>query len=226
MNNTEKETGTLSIRDILELDVQKLHSEVNQLRNNESLVNSFAIAMVVVSLSVVKEPKEEIAIAMLFLLGAIHYWQYTLLDIRTRITTYLISSGLSNWEEKYRHFSSIHPDPSMRFSNTILFIALGSLTLVASYDRFPYCYFSIYTILILFFGQIFIFINERIFKVFNCIKGQNYIVENLIEKYKDTWGKIIRNESVHQSSCIEPLLMTIIFILLSSVFPLLLIFIY
>ena len=238
-NNNRNRIRCLDDKDVIRADVAKLHNEVNQLRNHEFLINSFAIATVAVSLSVVTEYNFIIVFIMLFLLLIIRYWQYTILDLRTRITTYLSTFKYSYWEHDYRSFSDRRPNPSMSHANIFLFIIIGILFSMACYNKPGRdSIFSIlsdgkllainigYSILNLYFGNIYNFFNGflncefinaiKIFKSQDCIRYE-YI--ELWQELRMTYHKD-RNEnrincllkiSILLSSCAIALLCFVIY---------------
>jgi len=208
------------LNDVEKADVAKLHNEVNQLRNHELLVNSFAIAMVVVALPALKD-NILLSIAMLISLIAIHYWQYTLLDIRTRITTYLVYHKISSWEKDYRTFSNNNPRPSMRGASRLLFIALGFVAALAplcnySLDLFINNLFSntkfivifvIYACIILLLGWILSLTHKKqsdtgsssqqckCKNVIDSYKNMPTYIRHIITKYTCEWCKIYIEET-------------------------------
>ena len=87
---------------IMAADLAKLHSEVNQLRNQEFLIPSAVLVLIATIFNIIDYT---IFTPLIMLLGLIYYWFYTLHVIRTRITQYLIVSQQSFWEYRYRKFA-------------------------------------------------------------------------------------------------------------------------
>ena len=107
-------------------DASKLHAEINQLRNQEFLITSFALAFFAGSISeIAQEPG--LSIALLVVLAALFLWYYALCALRTRISVYLEVTNLSKWEGDYRTFADIVTFPSQRTVSTIFFGVLGLL---------------------------------------------------------------------------------------------------
>jgi len=154
----------MNLEEIEKLDVEKLHNEVNQLRNQELLVNSFAITMVIVGASVILNLSDKdttyIKILFLILLILIDSWQDTLLVTRMRIATYLRVLNLSKWERYYRNFVDENKTPSMRITTAYLFIILGFIICFAEkasliYLLLTYSLFFLLSYFLLFYTIIF-----------------------------------------------------------------------
>ena len=77
-----------TLKDIAKLDIQKLHAEVNQLRNFELLCCSFAIALVSASAPAFVK-NASVGTAFVFGICGIAKWLSVLMTVRSRITTYL-----------------------------------------------------------------------------------------------------------------------------------------
>jgi hypothetical protein len=92
------------IDEIEKADLAKLHNEVNQLRNHEFLVCSFALALVGSTASVLSQ-EPTTGLTILLILAGLYAWHLTIMDSRSRITTFLRASRRSNWEILYREFA-------------------------------------------------------------------------------------------------------------------------
>lgn len=192
------------LNDIEKADVAKLHNEVNQLRNHELLINSFAIAMVAVILSAIDNSIVFRILILLFLI-AIHYLQYTLLDIRTRITTYLDVCEFSAWERDYRKISDVHHKPSMRIASIFLFIVLSLIVIIKPMQSINEWYVAAAAVVLIFlyscFGYLFVIVNwckdqEMKESLKGCNKFDLYLYKDsgkksidavIIERYKNIW---------------------------------------
>jgi hypothetical protein len=114
-----------------ELDVSKLHSEVNQFRNQEFWVCSFAIAILGSSLDeIISSPA--IGAGILAILLGLFFWHYTITDTRSRVTSYLKAMDLSLWEIRYREFANRITFSSQRKAALLIFSVLGGIVLIAS----------------------------------------------------------------------------------------------
>jgi hypothetical protein len=112
---------------VIELDVQKLHAEVNQLRQQEFLTTSFALALVasVLPTLITRDQSPKIAVAVLAMLLTLWLWNYTIARVRLRIVSYLRYCKYSNWENDYRCFTQKIRNPSQSMVATIFFLILG-----------------------------------------------------------------------------------------------------
>jgi len=105
-------------------DATKLHAEINQVRNQEFLICSFALLLYAASFpAIAQEPG--LVIALLLAFSALLYWHYALGAIRTRLSVYLEVMKLSKWERDYRAFADTETYPSQRTAALVLFATLG-----------------------------------------------------------------------------------------------------
>ncbi len=114
----------VSVEDIQKADLEKLHNEVNQLRNHELLVCSFAIGIVGTAAAELKNGPV-VGLALLIILLGLFLWYYTLIDTRSRLTSFLKATKRSQWELLYRSFADGFPHSSQRTAGVVTFVALG-----------------------------------------------------------------------------------------------------
>jgi len=121
--------------DVIKADLAKLHAEVNQLRNNEFLLCSFAIGL----FGAIKASSAQgltTNFGILFVFGALFYWHYTLTDTRSRIITFMQVTERSEWEMLYRKFADKMPYSSQRHAGLVVFFILGILQGVAIFKDY------------------------------------------------------------------------------------------
>lgn len=124
-DHASKETQKLlGSDDILKADLTKLHSEINQFRNQEFWVCSFAIAIFGTTAREVKD-NPLLGLCVLLVLLCLLYWHHTLTDTRNRLLTYLKITQKSHWELKYRKFADSIRYPSQRLAALFTFLGLG-----------------------------------------------------------------------------------------------------
>lgn len=120
------------IDEIEKADLAKLHNEVNQLRNHEFFVCSFALALVGSTASVLP-PAPITGLSILIVLAGLYVWHLTIMDTRSRITTFLRVSRRSYWEKRYRQFADASDQGrrerwnrgGQRMAAVIIFVVLG-----------------------------------------------------------------------------------------------------
>ncbi len=110
-------------------DANKIHAEINQLRNQQFLTCSFALALYGVSFQAV-DSEPLLVIPQLVVLGTMFYWHYTLRAVQVKLSTYLRKSGLSRWERDYRAFADVVKRPSQRATAAVIFVVLGAIATV------------------------------------------------------------------------------------------------
>jgi hypothetical protein len=116
----------ISRQDLLDTaDATKKHAEINQIRNQEFLICSFALVFYGASFSAIAtEPV--LVIPLLLAFAALYYWYFTLGAVRTRMSVYLDVKRLSQWEGDYRKFAdTTMRHPSQRTAAAVLFVILG-----------------------------------------------------------------------------------------------------
>jgi hypothetical protein len=123
----------LRFDEILKADLAKLHSEVNQMRNHEFFICSFALALVGSTAAAMNQDRVT-GLGVIGILFTLFAWHLVIADSRSRVTTYLRASGHSKWEELYRQFSDEPPpvnDPlsfrrwGQRNAAVFIFVMLG-----------------------------------------------------------------------------------------------------
>lgn len=108
-------------------DATKIHGEINQLRNQEFLICSFALLLYGASFqTVAQEPG--LAIPLLMIYGTLFYWHYALCALQTKLSVYLSLTRLSEWESDYRGFGNIITHPGQRTAATVIFVVLGIIS--------------------------------------------------------------------------------------------------
>lgn len=122
----------LQTEDKIKADIAKLHSEINQFRNQEFWVCSFAIALFGATARFLPDKSPVLAFGVIVALGALYLWHYTLVATRGRLTTYLRVTGLSVWEVNYRKFANRLSRPSQGLAAVFTFVSLGFLIPVVS----------------------------------------------------------------------------------------------
>ena len=116
---------TISIEEIQKADLAKLHNEVNQLRNHEFLVCSFALALIGATAAELRQGPPVTGVAIIMVLLGLFFWYHTLMDARSRITSFLRATRRSQWEILYRAFADDMPFYSQRNAGVFLFAILG-----------------------------------------------------------------------------------------------------
>lgn len=101
---------------IIAADLAKLHSEVNQLRNQEFLIPSGVLVMIA---TIFNSIDYKMFTPLIAFLGLSYYWFCTLHVIRTRITQYLILSKQSFWEYRYRKFADLQTNAQVGQKKTV-----------------------------------------------------------------------------------------------------------
>jgi uncharacterized membrane protein YvlD (DUF360 family) len=123
------------LKDRTKADIAKLHSEINQFRNQEFVVCSFAIALFGATAKELPG-KWLLSLSVLVLLVGLFLWHYTLVSTRSRLASYLRVRRLSQWEDNYTNFASKLKSPSQRKAALVIFITLGLLTFVIAASEY------------------------------------------------------------------------------------------
>lgn len=132
--NQISDENQLSEKDKTKLDVAKIHNEINQFRNQEFWVCSFAIALFGATVKFLPG-KPLLSFGVIVVLGGLYLWHYTLAATRARLTTYLQVKHLSIWEIEYREFADKLHRPSQGTAAFITFFLLGVMVpVIAGWD--------------------------------------------------------------------------------------------
>ena len=127
--NANKADKQLAPEDIAKLDIQKLHLEVNQLRYFELLCCSFAIVLVSAAAPAFDD-NPTLGIATVLGVSVLAGWHSTIVNVRSRLSTYLRWRGWSFWESDYREFANKVMGGSQRDSEYKVFLYLVVVPLV------------------------------------------------------------------------------------------------
>jgi hypothetical protein len=76
----------------------KLHSEVKQLKIHEFLVGSFALALIGATAAELRQGPPVTGVAIIMVLLELFFWYQTLMDARSRITSFLRATSRSQRE--------------------------------------------------------------------------------------------------------------------------------
>lgn len=194
MNN--KSEHTINQEDIIKADLAKLHAEVNQLRNNEFLLCSFAIGL----FGAIKASSAHGLITnlgVLLVLSALFYWHYTLTDTRSRIISFMQVTERSEWEMLYRQFADKKPHSSQRHAGFVVFFIIGWLQSLAIFDDYNelincnnYYQSSFYRITIL--AVCIAFVGTYIFVLTYIGYAKKY--KYRLIRYRELWQSLINNQ--------------------------------
>lgn len=94
---------------IEKLDIQKLHLEVNQMRYFELLSCSFGIVLVSAAAPSFSK-SASLGLGVVVGVCGIAKWHLVIMNVRSRITTYLRYKKWSVWEKDYRKFADEHSE--------------------------------------------------------------------------------------------------------------------
>jgi hypothetical protein len=111
----------------------KLHSEVNQLIIHEFLVFSFASALIGATAAELRQGPPVTGVAIIMVLLELFFWYHTLMDPRSRITSFLRATRRSQREILYRAFADDMPFCSQRNVGVFLFAILGILVPILTF---------------------------------------------------------------------------------------------
>lgn len=199
------------INDIDRADLAKLHSEVNQFRNHEFLICSFALALVGSTVSALSQSPLT-GLAILSVLFGLYVWLLTIMDSRSRVTTFLRASRNSYWENRYRKFADT-PDLGrfctwgQRNAATVIFAVLGLvIPFIAFRDGFEACLppkqncYPLWHWIVI-FGLI-----EICYLGFILYFGPPRNYKNRLNKYISRWRSVLREELVEASMLSEDIM--------------------
>jgi hypothetical protein len=118
--------GEIKLSAIEQLDIQKLHLEVNQMRYFELLSCSFGIVLVSAAAPSFSK-SASLGLGVVIGVCGIATWHSVIMNVRSRITTYLRYRHWSVWEKDYRKFADEHPElrGSQRWVVVRLFVGLA-----------------------------------------------------------------------------------------------------
>lgn len=102
-------TGGIKLSAIETLDIQKLHLEVNQMRYFELLSCSFGIVLVSAAAPSFSK-SASLGLGVVVGVCGIAAWHSVIMNVRSRITTYLRYRNWSVWEKDYRKFANKHSE--------------------------------------------------------------------------------------------------------------------
>jgi hypothetical protein len=121
-----KPATTDQLTDIQKLDITKLHLEVNQLRYFELLCCSFAIALVSATAPAFAK-STSVGVAVVVGVCVLTYWHTVIMNVRSRLTTYMRTKGWSEWENDYRQFAKENSEMSgsQKGSMSLIFLVLA-----------------------------------------------------------------------------------------------------
>lgn len=200
------------INDIDRADLAKLHSEVNQFRNHEFLICSFALALVGSTVSALSQSPLT-GLAILFVLFGLYVWLLTIMDSRSRVTTFLRASRNSYWENRYRKFADT-PDLGKFFTwgqrnaATVIFVVLGLvIPLIAFRDGFEACLPPRQDCFPLWHWIGIFVVVEALYLGFIIYFGPPRNYSKRLNHYMSRWRTVLREESTEVTILPEDVLM-------------------
>jgi hypothetical protein len=123
---------TVSVEEIQKADLAKLHNEINQLRNHEFLACSFALGIVGTTIPELTHGPV-VGLGILLVLLGLFFWHHTLIDTRSRLTSYLKATRRSQWELLYRRFADQERGFGQRTAGAVTFGLLGVLVPIVTF---------------------------------------------------------------------------------------------
>lgn len=113
----------MNLMDTKCLDITKLHEEINQLRNQQFLICSFALLAVSTTVPHVstKSYVSQIVVSVLIVLMI---WFYVLIRTSSRLSEYLIYMGYSDWESHYEKYVLEYGYAGQRKTGILFFLSL------------------------------------------------------------------------------------------------------
>jgi len=119
----------VNLSDQKKADAEKIHAEINQLRNQQFLICSFALGAVAAVIPVVSTIEYVIHVALI-ILSILFLWFYTLLKTHARLAVYLKINEMSVWESDYDKYSKKYEYSGQR-KIAVLFFGVLALVLLA-----------------------------------------------------------------------------------------------
>lgn len=191
----------INIEQIVKADVAKLHSEINQFRNQEFWVCSFAIALFGATARFLPE-KPILSFCVIVALCALYVWHYTLVATRGRLTTYLRVTKLSVWEINYRKFANRLSRPSQGVAALTTFMSLGILIPIVSGSEYIYGHYVAKTLsfkdmeLLLYVVPTILYLS---FVFLNSLRDSR----DKLARYESEWRKVIDEKDWHAIAIVD-----------------------